>query len=404
MPENDRKIKVLLIEDNPEDACLVQEVLREQNSSHIFSITHADYLQAGLECLRKSCPDVVLLDLSLPDSRGLITLTRVLNSTVKVPVIILTGTNDESLAVESLRLGAQDYLVKRQLDGDLLSRMICYAIERKRTEEKLRRTAADLASSNQQLIDFSEALQRANRQLKQLDEAKSKFIAVASHELKTPLAAMIGYISLILTGKMGALNEETTDALKHVKTASDRLLRLVDDLLDISKIEMGQLKMDVALMDLGGFLKEEIFVFQRQAKDHEIMIEMEIGSDLKQVFCDKDRIRQVFDNLISNAIKYTPGKGRIRIEARNSGEGVQIDFKDTGIGVRKGDEERVFEPFQHIQKVGLHGEKSSGVGLAVVRKIIEAHGGKVYLTSVEGQGATFSVILPIAGDGGFDAE
>ena len=398
MPGKDGEVQVLLIEDNAEDACLIREVLQDQNSSCAFLITHVEYLQAGLERLQNDSPDVVLLDLSLPDSQGLVTLTRVLSNASRIPVIILTGLNDEAMALESLRLGAQDFLVKSRMAGDLLSRMIRYGIERKRTEEKLRKNAEDLAASNRQLTDFSEALQRANRQLKCLDEAKSKFIAIASHELKTPLAAVIGYLSLVLSGRMGALNEEILAALKHVKTASDRLLRLVDDLLDISKIEMGQLKMDKAPFDLGGFLKEEMQVFQAQAKEYEISLEIKIGGDLKRVVCDKDRIRQVFDNLISNAVKYTPRKGIIQIEAKNIESGVQIDFKDTGIGVRKEDEARVFEPFQHIQKAGLHGEKSSGVGLAVVKKIIEAHGGKICLTSVEGQGTMFSVTLPVAED------
>ena len=211
---------------------------------------------------------------------------------------------------------------------------------------------------------------------------------------------MIGFLSLVTSGKMGELNGEMKGVLTHAQMAADRLLRLVDDLLDLSRIELGQMPMTMGLADIHSMLKEELAIFEVQAKEHEITLEIRSPAELQKVRCDKDKMRQVFDNLISNAIKYTPQKGAVRVEVTLSAESIRIDFMDTGIGVAKGDEEKDFEPFMHVHETGVHGEKSSGLGLAVVRKIVEAHGGKVTLTSSVGKGSTFSVVLPATHEDG----
>jgi len=237
-------------------------------------------------------------------------------------------------------------------------------------------------------------LREAVQRLRHLDEQKSTFIALASHELQTPLTSISGFVSLFLTGKIGPMSDEQKKYLSLIKESIDRIHRMVEDLLDITKIELGHIRMEKKPRDIRKLLREEIAAFKVQGDAKEIRIEEEIEEGLPEIACDQDRIKEVVDNLISNAVKYTPRKGSIRVRAKRAGQWVQIDVEDSGIGIKMADHERIFEPFQHLKKAGLEGEKSTGLGLALVKTIIEAHQGEVMLQSEEGKGATFSIRLP----------
>ena len=264
--------------------------------------------------------------------------------------------------------------------------------ERKRTEHLIRKTNEEL---ERRVRERTADLQRANERLQKLDEMKSNFIALASHELKTPLTAIEGFLTVILKGMAGDFTDQQKEFLGVIKTATERLNRLVDDLLDFSRIESGRASLKREPTNLKDLLKEEVIVFKMQAKSKEIELEELIDDHLDEILCDRDRLKEVLDNLISNAIKYTPRRGRIKVGARNLQGCVQIEVRDTGIGIREEDQEKIFEPFQQLRKSGLDGEKSTGLGLALVKKIIEAQGGKVAVQSHEGEGSTFFVTLPV---------
>lgn len=265
----------------------------------------------------------------------------------------------------------------------------------KEAEQKLKEAVLELARSNKELDKSSRELKEANERLKKLDEIKSNFISAASHELRTPLTSLKGYLETVLLGEVGPINEKQYEFLGYVKESTDRLHRLLNELLDISKIESGQAEMNMDLTPLRDLLKEEIMIFKPQAEEKEISLSLETDEGLRTIYCDADKIREVMDNLISNAVKYTPRKGQIKICARNHGEGVRIEVQDTGIGIKKKDQVRIFEPFQHIEKNGAEGEESTGLGLALVKKIVEAHHGEVQVKSEEGKGSTFTVLLPL---------
>ncbi len=264
-------------------------------------------------------------------------------------------------------------------------------LERRWAEGMLRRSHEEL---EKRVRERTADLQQANERLQRLDEMKSNFLALAAHELKTPLTAIRGCLSLIAQGRVGVLTKKQKHLIDLVEEASGRLHRLVEDLLDLSKIELGQIKMEMAWTDLRSLLKREITVVRVQAQNKGIEVEEAVDDHLREVRCDRDRIREVVDNLISNAVRYTPAQGRIRIQAANIRNGVQIDVSDTGVGIKREDQERIFEPFQYLRKSGFDGEKSTGLGLALVKKIIEAHGGQIMVKSREGEGSTFSVTLP----------
>ena len=261
----------------------------------------------------------------------------------------------------------------------------------KRAHEK----TEELSALNLELQKYSRELRQANVRLRKLDEAKSNFMALASHELKTPLTAISGFLEVILCGRVGELSVKQYEFLNVVKDSVKRLTRLVNDLLDISEIELGHASMRMQPTDLGRLLKEEEMVFEVQAGSKEITLEESIDGTRVNVYCDADRIKEVLDNLFSNAIKYTPRGGTISVSLHHTGDWVELGIQDTGVGISEEDYEKIFEPFQHIKKSGLEGEKSTGLGLALVRKIIEAHGGQVRVQSKLGQGSVFNVILPV---------
>ncbi len=267
--------------------------------------------------------------------------------------------------------------------------------KRKEIEQKLKEAISDLAHSNRELDKSSNEIKEANRRLRDLDEIKSHFISAASHELRTPLTSIKGYVESVLEDEVGPLNEKQREFLGYVKTSTERLHRLLNELLDISKIESGQVKMDKDLTNLKDLLQEEVMIFKAQAGNKNISLNVELDPHLREIYCDADKVKEIMDNLISNAVKYTSKGGHVTIAAKNYGSGIQIDVEDTGIGIQKEDLNRIFEPFQHIEKNGTGDEESTGLGLTLVKRIAEAHEGNVSVKSEEGKGSIFTVVLPL---------
>lgn len=270
---------------------------------------------------------------------------------------------------------------------------------RKEIEQQLTKAVSELAASNRELDKYSRELKEANERLKKMDEIKSHFISAASHELKTPLTSLKGYVETILQGEAGPVNERQSEFLGYVKESTDRLHRLLNELLDISKIESGQVAMNLEPVNIRNLLREEMMIFKPQADEKKITLGIEVSEGLKTVICDSDKMREVMDNLLSNAIKYTPRKGKINIYARKVAGRVHLEVEDTGIGIRPEDLDRIFEPFQFIEKKGMEAqEDSTGLGLTLVKRIVEAHGGTVLVKSEPQKGSVFTVILPDSED------
>ena len=251
-------------------------------------------------------------------------------------------------------------------------------------------------------------LSDANRRLKKLDDLKSEFISAASHALKTPLTSIKGYVSLILDSKAGDINETQRKFLGYVKESTERLNRLVSNLLNLSRVEPTQVRMNIKRVrtHLEEIVRKEISVFRSAAQEKNIGITFELTNRLPEVYCDPDRICEVVDNLLSNAIKYTPSGGKIRVATGKKQSYLYVAVQDTGTGIKKQDLERIFEPFQRIEKptgVESHplerkeeeGHEGTGLGLTIVKRIVEAHGGHVEVESKINQGSKFSFFLPL---------
>jgi signal transduction histidine kinase len=368
-----RALRILLIEDNPADARLTEELLREAGSVAMQMI-HADTLAAGLARLDAEESAVVLADLSLPDAQGIETVCRLRNAHARVPLIVLTGLDDERTAVEMLQNGAQDYLVKGQGGGDVIARAIHYAIERKRSEL--------------QLTEAKEQAEAAN-------SAKTTFLAHMSHELRTPLNAIIGFSDIIAGGMLGpdawAVAREYA---RYINSSGRHLLKLVNDILDLSKSMAGQWDLQDELVDLAQLLQGCVDLVTVQAAQKEVAIGLTAPDDMPSLTADELRLKQALLNLLSNAVKFSRDGSRVEVVLSYSAGGdLEIAVRDQGVGMDPDEIPIALEPFRQLKNIES-GQEGTGLGLPLAKMIVEKHGGTLAIDSAAGAGTTVFVVLP----------
>jgi signal transduction histidine kinase len=255
------------------------------------------------------------------------------------------------------------------------------------------------AERTDEIGDLARSFTVMSNDLAALDRMKAEFVSVASHELKTPLSVIRGYVSLLRDGVYGTITDEQKKVLGSVGDQTDRLGRLVQQLLDISRFEAGVGRLDVKPLDLRAFLDEIAASFEPLAIQNEIAFEVYVDDELPgTIEGDDDRLNEVVGNLLANAFKFTPRHGRIELRALPSklnGGGVDIEVIDTGIGIPADQIDKVFEKFYQVPNGGQTRSLGTGLGLAISREITEAHGGTISADSEVGKGTTFRMFLPL---------
>ena len=371
--------KILLVEDNPMDALLLRQMLA-QVPHQPFEVECATTLAAGLQRLAAGGIQLVLLDLSLPDSQGLETCARTCAAAPHLPIVVLTGTEDEALSIEAVRHGAQDYLFKPRADAYWLERALRYALERKRSERKLRDFAAKLEQSNRALQDFA---------------------FVASHDLQAPLEKVRAFASRLEEECAGGLSERGQDYLRRLCNATTRMQQLIEGLLAYSRVNT-QAHPFTAL-DLDVLAREVVGDLEARIEQHGGRVEV---SPLGPLEGDPTQLRQLLQNLIGNGLKFhRPGvaplvkvRGR-RVEGTSGGafggsaSRFELTVEDNGIGFDEKYLGRLFVMFQRLHRPEQY--EGTGIGLAVCRRIVERHGGSITARSQPGCGAAFLVTLPV---------
>ena len=359
------ELKVLLIEDDPEDADCIREILCTARG-YSFDIEWAEQLEAGSARLVQKGADVILLDLSLPDSQGFDTFTRVHAQAREVPIVVLTGLDDEELAVRAVREGAQDYLIKAQIDGNLLVRSLCYAVERKRN-------LADLEKS---------------------DRVKTEFLGFVSHELRTPLNAIVGYTNMLQDEALGEINHEQEQVLGKILRHSHNLHVMINSLLEATKIGAGAVDLKIHELQLVKFL-DELKSCYTLPLDKEVGLIWDYPPELPFIRTDSGKVRHILQNLINNAIKFSP-KGHVTISARCLSGTKTVEFKveDTGVGIPKELLPVIFEMFRQVDSTHTTPSGGVGLGLYIVKQFTELLGGEVEVESEVGRGTAFTVVLP----------
>jgi signal transduction histidine kinase len=246
-----------------------------------------------------------------------------------------------------------------------------------------------------ELGDLSRSFTTMTEQLAELDRLKAEFVSVASHEIKTPLSVIRGYVSLLADGIYGAVNEQQKKTLHAVSEQTDRLTRLVHRLLDVTRFEAGGGRLEVRRINVRDFLDELTGDFRVLAFQNGIDFRVRVDDDVPvNLEGDADRLNEVLGNLLSNAFKFTARGGRISMHARRDGAGVVVEVADTGVGIPPEKLPRIFEKFYQVQSDDQPRQAGSGLGLAIAREIVEAHGGTITAESEVGKGTTFRVTLP----------
>ncbi len=228
------------------------------------------------------------------------------------------------------------------------------------------------------------------------DRAKSEFISTVSHELRTPMTAIKGYTDLLYGGAVGPLNENQKHFLNVIQNNTGRLIALINDLLDISRIETGRVRFEPVQVKLGEIIADVVEAMAARAQARGLMLSYEVDAGLPEVMGDRDRLYQVLTNLIGNAINYTP-EGQVTVEATNVGVAVQVSVRDTGVGIEPEDISRIFDRFYRADDPVVQAASGTGLGLPIVKMFVEMHGGRVWVDSEKGKGSTFTFILPVIG-------
>ncbi len=280
--------------------------------------------------------------------------------------------------------------LRRSRESSIRVRDMLEEIRLQRVE--LDRTIKRLGYANERIERMNSELVVARNDAEDANRIKTEFLSHMSHELRTPLNAILNFTAFVLDGLMGEVNEAQIDTLQKVIDSGNHLLSLINDILDISKIEAGMMNLFIEEFDINAIIKGTISTTKGLLKNKPVELIQEIESDLPPIRGDKRRIRQIFLNLASNAVKFTP-EGQIIMRAKRHGDHIWIEVQDSGIGISPEDQKNVFEAFKQAQHQ-LETVPGTGLGLPICKHFAEAHGGKLWLESEPGKGSTFFVSLP----------
>ncbi|HEX3531344.1 MAG TPA: response regulator [Thermoanaerobaculia bacterium] len=398
--------RILIVDDSPEDREVYRRLLH-QDPAERYELLETELGEEGLRLARTEAPDCLLLDYRLPDVDGLEFLSRLRADRAGplVPVIVLTGQGNEAVAVEAMKGGAQDYLLKGAITRQTLQKAVQNAIEKVALQNAVEASTAELARANSELQGMynnlealvrrrTAELSRAKQQAEEANRMKDEFLATLSHELRTPLNAILGWAQVL---RMGKLDEAASArALETIERNARAQAQLIADLLDVSRIITGKLRLDFQPVELRRIVEAALDSVRPAADAKGIRLGVTLGPLASPVLGDSDRLQQVVWNLLSNAIKFTPREGAVEVGLCQSGASAEVRVSDTGAGIRPDFLPYVFDRFRQAEGAITRTHGGLGLGLSIVRHLVELHGGTVEVESEgEGKGASFTVCLPV---------
>lgn len=374
---NSAKINVLVVEDDEDDFVLTSSLLAEIYTGD-FVPEWVNTFEDALKRIGENHYDVCLLDYRLGAHDGLELLRHARERGCDAPVILLTGQGDREIDIEAMKAGASDYLVKGQINAANLERSIRYAIQQKQmAEERIHRIRE----------------QEARTQAEAANRAKDEFLAMISHELRTPLNSMLGWVS-ILRGSQDDANvaARAIDAIERSARAQNKL---VNDLLDITRIANGNLWIEKQPVPLVNVIESAVDEAFPAANAKSVNLEVNLDHSVGLVSGDPNRLQQVINNLLENAVKFTPESGRVTVRLERDNGNAIVTVADTGKGISPEFLPFVFDRYRQAKDTADR-RGGLGLGLAISRHIVELHGGSISADSEgEDRGATFRLILPL---------
>jgi DNA-binding response OmpR family regulator len=442
--------RILAVDDSATYLADVAKMLREEG----YDVVSARSGDEALELLAAQSMDCILLDLLMPGLSGRETCRRIKAVPIvrNIPLIIVTAVEDRTALFDALEAGADDY-IQKSADFDVLKARVRAQLRRKQFEDDNRRIRLDqyqveleatearaaqvLANNRAELLlmveQKNQALQAANvelqnrqleiaqtnRELAAANQAKTEFLTTMSHELRTPLVAILGFSELLVSGKVGALTPQQREYVGYMGDSGTHLLALINDLLDVSKIEAGKVELDLEPVDLDGLLINTVEIVRERALARGVRLEVNGSGRSEPLLVDRRRLKQIAYNLLSNAVKFTSEGGQVSLRAsfvdrQQASTGLpgfetgvrtplphselqgfaEISVRDTGMGISAEDMARLFTPFTQIKSSLTRTSEGTGLGLVIVSRLVQLHGGAVAVTSRPGTGSCFSIWLP----------
>ncbi len=330
-----------------------------EEGSRDTELTHVDCMGAAERHLSERAVDMILLDPGLPDAQGLGAIRRAHAAAPRVPLVVLTGLDDETLAEQALQEGAQDYLIKGQIETRGLVRALRYATERKR-----------------------------------LERLKDEFVSTVSHELRTPLTSISGSLGLLMGNAAGNLPKPMARLLAIAHANSQRLVRLVNDILDIEKMEAGRVVFDFSRVEVGPLVAQAVEANRGYAEGYGVRVRLEEARIATDVRADPDRLLQVVTNLLSNAIKFSPADNEVVVAIEKGTDMVRVTVRDHGSGIPVDFKPLIFEKFAQADAGNSRQKGGTGLGLSIVKQIVDQLSGEVGFADAPGGGTIFHVQLP----------
>lgn len=420
-------IKVLLVEDDEDDYIITRDLLSEIENER-FELTRLATYDEALAAIGRLEHDVYLLDYRLDNHTGLELLREAVAKGCPAPLILLTGQGDHEIDLEAMKAGAADYLVKGQISSPLLSRSIRYAIEQAQTLRTLRASVQQLKLAYEQATSYAQklhaeiterkraelALEEArillarrvaertaelsavNAELIRTARLKDEFLANMSHELRTPLNAVLGLSEVLLNQIAGPLTEQQVNFVQMITESGHHLLALINDILDVSKIEAGKLDLQLGRVSVEKVCRAGLQFINQTAFKKRINISFQMDPPQAIIQADERRLKQILVNLLSNAIKFTPEGGQVGLEviSEPAQEVIHFIVWDTGVGISSKDLPRLFKSFVQLDGSLSRQYDGVGLGLVLVSRLAELHGGCVSVESEVNRGSRFTVSLP----------
>jgi signal transduction histidine kinase len=392
-------LKILIVDDDEVDRMAVRRALANTDVSlELSEVSTCSEVIAKVQTTSYSC---IFLDYRLPDGDGLSLISQLRAANIKVPLVVLTGQSDELVAVELMKAGATDYLSKSKVSSETLIQVLRNAIRVYRAEMQAEQAMQQLRESNQILVEKNKELeqqrqqiQEQNQKLWQASQLKSKFLATISHELRTPMNAIIGFSQFLLRPKYGELSSSQRDMVERILNNGKHLLTLLNEVLDFSKIESGQLDLKPQIYDISTVINSTVEEMISLAETKNLSVEVINNLDNTIVYSDPLRVRQILMNLLSNAIKFTK-QGGVYVKVEGVCENtIAISVCDTGIGIDSNEINNIFEVFWQIDQAINREYPGTGLGLAIVKALVSMMSGTISVESKLGSGSTFRVELP----------
>ena len=383
--------KLLVVEDDSSTRTILSTLLEEAG----YDVRSCQSAEEALAVITSDARvDIVISDLRLPDGSGLQVLWALKKIRPDSELILSTGHASLETALEAINEGAFAYHVK-PLDLDALVHGVRNALRQQQLALENKHLLDQLKQSNHKLTESNLALEDKNQELERALVAKTQILSTVSHELKTPLVSIVGNVDRLLAKHqpVGPLNEQQLQYLDTVRANSKRLRLLIGDLLDVARIESGTVELTLTEFDVLPEIQNIVGSMQEQMVKKKMNVVLNIGSGL-WVRADKLRFTQIVDNLLSNACKYSPIGSFTTITASETGGVVAIGVTDIGTGISKADQPKLFTKFFRADNSSTRAESGTGLGLYIVRRLVEIQGGRIWAHSEEGIGSTFTFTVP----------